>query len=207
MGSCCSSTKNNRVNNKYIPNSELIELKGVDMDLLKVIPSICKIKAKNHTGTGFFINLGVGYNKKFLMTNEHIITRQMIEAKETILVTYNCEKEKLIICLNESERYIQDFLNINIDATIVRILPKDKIDNSLFLKPAPINKKTSELEPIGGGKYVEVNINIIKPYDLINKSIYIPQFPLENNLSFSKGKITQINRFEIKDSYKKFIWT
>ena len=63
----------------------------------------------------------------------------MIEAKETILAIYNYEKEKLIICLNESERYIQDFRNINIDSTIVRILPKDKIDKSLFLKLAPIN--------------------------------------------------------------------
>ena len=65
MGSCWGSTKNDRVNNKYILNSELIELKGVDMDLLKVIPSTCKIKAKNHTGTGFFINLGFGDNKNF----------------------------------------------------------------------------------------------------------------------------------------------
>ena len=34
------------------------------------------------------------------MTNEHIITRGMVEAKETILAIYNCERDNLIITLN-----------------------------------------------------------------------------------------------------------
>lgn len=69
------------------------------------------------------------------MTNEHIITRGMVEAKETIPATYNCERDYLIITLNESEREIKAFRNINLDVKIVKILPKDRIDNSFFLLP------------------------------------------------------------------------
>ncbi len=59
------------------------------------------------------------------MTNEHIIPRGMVEAKETILATYNCERDNLIIkTLNESEREIEAFRNINLDVTIVKFYLK-----------------------------------------------------------------------------------
>ncbi len=49
----------------------------------------------------------------------------MVEAKETILATYNCERDNLIIkTLNESEREIEAFRNINLDVTIVKFYLK-----------------------------------------------------------------------------------
>ena len=59
------------------------------------------------------------------------------------------------------------------DITIVEIISKDKIEDEYFLLP---------------------NINKI---DYINKDIYIIQYPGGNDLSYSEGKIKEINNYEI----------
>ena len=170
-----SSQINPISNERMIPNSEI---KEIDMDLYKVIPSMCKIRTGDSVGSGFFIR--VKYNLKelyCLMTNEHVITREMVFRKETILISYDCEREDLIIKLDKSKRFIEDFKSINIDITIVEILLKDKIDKSLFLLP-------------------EINNN----ENLENANIYIPQFPSGNKLSYSKGSIIGINGYTLTHS-------
>ena len=73
MGVKCYSEKNrknNRALEREIPDSELIKVK---MDLINVIPSTCKINSDHFTGTGCFKKLkGINY----LMTNEHVVSRQ-----------------------------------------------------------------------------------------------------------------------------------
>ena len=99
----------------------------------------CKIEInKNQNkefGSGFFIKLEK--NKKplyFLMTNEHIISKEIINKKGEITIFYNNEEEKRLIQLNK-ERFIKDYSDINIDATIVEILDKDNINKNYFISP------------------------------------------------------------------------
>ncbi len=75
----------------------------------------------------------------------------MVNAKEKIGVSYNKEKDILIVYLNQSQSHIKDFTDINIDIIIIEILEKDRVDYNLFLEP-------------------ELNKNS----DLINQKIYIP---------------------------------
>lgn len=70
-----------------------------------------------------------------LISNEHIITKDMIKNNDTINVYYDNEFENIEIQLNVNERYIKDFTDINIDATVVQILPKDNIYEIIFYLP------------------------------------------------------------------------
>ena len=98
----------------------------------------------------------------------------MVNAKEKIGVSYNNEKDILIVYLNQSQSHIKDFTDINIDIIIIEILEKDRVDDNLFLEP-------------------EINKNS----DLINQEIYIPQFPRRKELSYSSGNIIKISGNEI----------
>ena len=132
----------------------------IDSYLYDVCPSICKINFSNTTGTGFFIKLYKNDKPLFsLMTNEHIITKDMIEKNEKIEVYYNNQKKRIKISLNKNERFIQSFIDIDIDCTIVEILNKDNVNEDYFLLP--------DID------YKDYNYNELK-----NKNIYIVQFPL-----------------------------
>jgi len=158
-----------RVNEVETANSEI---KEVDLNLNEVCKSICKIIYKNKFGTGFFIKLYMEEKELLcLMTNEHVIEKDMIESKEIIDVKYNCEKKWIKIKLDEKKRFIK--YNKEMDFTIVEMIADDKIKDKYFLLP---------------------NINNI---DYINKDIYIVQFPEGKKLSYSNGKIKDVNNFEI----------
>ena len=145
-----------------------------EINLNKVIFSICKIKTKEDFGSGFLIKLIGGNNPlNCLMSNEHIIKKDMINSKEKIEIFFDIEQSNKEIELNKEERYIKDFLDIGIDATIIEILEKDKIDERLFLLPN-----------------MDMN-NGIKNYE--NKEIYIVQYPRGGDLKSSKGIITKID--------------
>jgi len=109
------------------------------------------------------------------MTCEHIITNEIIENNKRIEIYYDNQKKRIKIELNKNERFIRNFLDLNIDCTIVEILPNDNISEDYFLIP---------------------NIDYSINYDnLIKKNIYIPRF----NSSYSKGEIN--NREKYKFSY------
>ena len=110
-----------------------------------------------------------------LISNEHIITKDMIKNNDTINVYYDNEFDNIEIQLNVNERYIKDFTDINIDATVVQILPKDNINEIYFLSP--------ELDVL--------DINKLK-----GKQIYIPQYPLNQKLKNSRGIIKKIENEE-----------
>ena len=173
MGACDSFNKNQK-NMLGNPDSQI--KKEMDRNIIQVSPSLCRIKSKTITGTGFLIKLIKNNEDLFcLMTSQHLITREMIESKENIEISYDCDQKQLIIYLNKFERLIKDFIDINIDITIVQILPKDQIKEQYFLLPYIIDSNLS---------------------NLINKTIYIPELPKGDILNFSRGIIKGINNDE-----------
>lgn len=145
-------------NEVIIKNSEFEN--PVNDKMLKSIKSICKITYGDKVGTGFLIKLEKK-NKPFycLMSNEHVLTKEMIYSKEKkkIKVSYDNESKNIEIILDDKERFIKDYTYIDIDAVVVEILEKDKIREDYFLLP---NKK-----------YIN------KYNELKNKDINILQFP------------------------------
>ena len=161
-------------NNERINEVEMKdhEIKEIDINLHKTCKSICKILYKNKVGTGFFIKLYKEEKKLFcLMTNEHVITKEMIELKEVININYNYEEKLIKIILDENKRFI--LYDKDMDVTIIEIKEEDKIKDKYFLIP---------------------NTNKI---DYINKDIYIVQYPEGKNLSYSDGKIIDIYNNEL----------
>ena len=149
----------------------------INQCVFKVSKSICKIILSNKMGTGFLIKLFRG-NEPFycLMTNQHIITKEMIESKETIEILYDIQYKRKEIILDKDERFIKDYLFLNIDAVIIEILDKEDINEDYFLLP---------------------DLGYINGYDNYrNKKIYIPQYPNGGEFSYSKGIIKEINKYE-----------
>jgi len=105
--------------------------------LYDICPSICKIIFFNKVGTGFFIKLYKENKPIFLlMTNEHIIEKEMIENKQEIEVYYDNQKKRIKITLDKNERFIESYNEkLNIDCTIVEILKKDNVNEDFFLLP------------------------------------------------------------------------
>ena len=160
---------NERINEVKMKESEI---KEIDINLNKTCKSICKILYKNKVGTGFFIKLYKEEKELFcLMTNEHVITKEMIELKEIININYNYEEKLIKIILDENKRFI--LYDKDMDVTIIEIKEEDKIKDKYFLIP---------------------NIN---KTDYINKDIYIVQFPEGKKLSYSEGKIIDIYNNEL----------
>ena len=148
-------------------------LNEIDYNLYNVIKSICKIITNQKEGTGFLIKLYKNNNEFFcLITKEHIVTQNMIDTKQKIFVFYDTENKNKEIILDKNERYIKQYRNIKLDLTIIEILKKDNIKNKYFLLP------------------------YIGDYNIINKNIYIVQFP-GGKLSYSKCKVLKIDNYEI----------
>ena len=155
--------------NHPLENQELIN---------KLSKSVCKIETYKDFASGFLIILQKGENDYFfLVTNEHVINKEMIKSNKKIKFYYDTinDKNKFVeIELNEKERFIRTYKYMNIDACLVEIISSDNIDPSYFL-PKP-------------------NLDKINMYEkLKNKSIRILQFPGGGPLQFSKDEIIDIN--------------
>ena len=147
----------------------------IDLNMQEVLKSVCKIIYNKNIGSGFLIKLFINVKQIFcLMTNQHVVTKEMIESKAIINVKYNYEKKWIQIKLDEKERFIK--YNKKLDVTIVEILPNDYVKDKYFLIPNINND----------------NNNYIK------KDIYIVQFPEGKYLSYSIGKITYAYDYELE---------
>ena len=98
---------------------------------------MCKIRIDTNYGSfggsGFFLKFLI--NGKFyywLVTNEHVITKEMIKNKNTIQVWYNIEKRNINIKPEPTERYIKTFKENKVDATVIQIMPNDKVYEDYF---------------------------------------------------------------------------
>ena len=110
--------------------------KIIDPEMILASKSICKISNQNKISSGFLIKL-FKKDKDFycFMTNNQIISKEMINKKEKISFYYDNEQIVKEIILNPNERFIKDFNDIGIDVIVVEILPKDNIDKNYFLLP------------------------------------------------------------------------
>ena len=116
------------------------------------------------------------------MTCEHVITREMIKHKSKICFLYDSIGAKLKeIELDGNKRYIRDFRDFNnIDATVIEIIPSDKISPEFFLSP---------------------NLNYIYNFNnLKNKDIAILQYP-KGKLAQAYGIIKDINNNKFEFSH------
>ena len=147
-----------------------------DPIFLTVSKSVCKIRIDtNHGsfgGSGFFLKFLVnGIFYKWLVTNEHVITKEMINNKNTIEVYYNIENNNKKIKLDTDERYIKTFKDYKIDVTAIQMRSYDKIYEDYFLEPE-----------LGYDKN-----------NLVKKEIFIPQFPGFKQIKNARGIIKNIN--------------
>ena len=111
-------------------------------------------------------------NKPFysILTNEHVISSDMINQKKSIIIKYQNQKKELELKLDKKERIIIDFKqSLDIDLIIIEIIPKDRIDESFFLKPNSNSQNSIQ--------------------NLIGKQIQIMEYPGEKELSYSEGII------------------
>ena len=122
------------INQALFPNRPIVNINKV-FNIAK-----CTIKIllpDGNIGSGFFLKFERN-NKLFycLMTNHHVIESKLVEMKNEITIYYGNESKILRIKLDEQERIIICFKEIlNVDITLVEIIPKDNIDDSYFLIP------------------------------------------------------------------------
>ena len=159
-------------------NNHEIQKKNLEF---KVLLSSVKIEIdQNHFGSGFFLKLKKNNGKEFycMMTNQHVITPEMIEQKMTISILYENENRALIIKLDQEDRFIKYYLDsLKIDATVIQILDKDDISKKDFLEPYDDYKKGFQ--------------------QFKGKTISVAQYPLGEKLSMSTGKIKNNNNIVI----------
>ena len=139
----------NRIDEVEIEDSPMIT---INKYIYTVSPSICKIKCLNRKGTGFFIKIKKSNEEELycLMTNEHVLTKEIVESKENIQIFYDHESEEKIINLNKYKRFIKEFTEMDIDIIVIQILNEDNIDKKYFLSPY-IGKISNDLI---GKKYI-----------------------------------------------------
>ena len=168
--------KNIFIDNEYIISSQI---KIKDESILPISKSLCKIKEVNKVfSEGFLIKFFKGKEDFYcLMTNRDNITKNMIEKKEKINLEYDNGNKNTEIILNSCERYIKEFIDINIDAIIIEILPKDNVVKDFFLLP-----------------YIEYMDNY---KELINKEITIVQNQNDKIIHSQRTIKDIINRYEI----------
>jgi hypothetical protein len=114
-----------RKNEELIMNSNIIQINNSIYDVCK---SICKIIINSKVATGFLLKLYKRDEPFYcLMTNEHVITHDMVDNEEELEIFYDNQRRRNKIILNKEERFIRDYTFINIDAIVIEIL-----NNSLF---------------------------------------------------------------------------
>ena len=139
----------------------------------KVLKCICKIsirKAKGVIyGTGFFMK--IDNSKKYLLTNNHIISKKNINNDIEIEI-YNEKKLKLTL----NDRFIKYYENEK-DITIIEIKKDDEIYNDIELLNYDLNYKNG--------------------YEIYkNVDIFSVEHPLGKSAACASGKIVNINNYE-----------
>ena len=141
----------------------------------KSIKSICKINYKNNNkecnGTGFFILLK--NSLKCLMTNYHIISKNLIEQFINIEI-YNNKNTNIKLY----DRYMKFYDNL--DITIIEIKESDKIIKDI--------------------DFLDYDLNNSKGYEqYLNQDIFILNYQKGEKICYSRCKIIDIfNKYEFK---------
>ena len=165
-----------------IPNN-LIPEQIID----KLCQTTIRIKLGNKNFTGFFLKINIEEKSHVLIiTSAHSITKENINSKKTISIFYGKQETETRIKLDDNKRLIKCFIDDDIDAPIIEILPEDKIPGDKYMYP-DLNYK------IGYEQY-------------INKDIYTGYYSnIDKNkfdIVYSKG---EIKGFQDKNNYQNFL--
>ena len=176
INNCRNKNNNYEIKEGLMFGSKLISLEPI----LISAKSICKIEVSDGSGTGFLIKLSKREEDFFcLITNEHVVTKNLIKHEDEIKVYYDNTNKSRNIKLSQNERIIREFTYVNIDATVIEILPEDNIDQNFFLVP---------------------NIKYMYDFDKLSfKKIAIIQYP-KGKFGMSFGKIKNISNFTFSHS-------
>ena len=90
MGVC--ESEQSKIKENKIVDSTLFRN---DISLLQTTASLCKMKTNDKISSGFLIKLFK--DKKYffcLMTNEHVITKDMLENQESLVLYFDNEKKR-----------------------------------------------------------------------------------------------------------------
>ena len=154
----------------------------------KLRQTTIRIKLGNKNLTGFFLKINIEEKSHVLIiTSAHSITKENINSKKTISIFYGKQEIETKIKLDDNKRLIKCFIDDDIDATIIEILPEDKIP---------------------GDKYMYPDLNYKIGYEqFINKDIYTGYYSnIDKNkfdIFYFKGKI---KGFQDKNNYQNFIY-
>ena len=119
-------------NEKFLENSPSpVTIEGTNTILNQLKTCVCKIENKLGNGTGFFCYIPYKNKKiKVMVTNYHVIDKNIISENNKIKVSINDNKEKKIIKLDNKTIYTSE----KYDTTIIEInSEKDTINNFLEL--------------------------------------------------------------------------
>ncbi len=109
-----------------------ITMECTEIILKQMKECLCKIKNKKSKGTGFFCIISDKQNKKYnvLITNNQVINDEIIKENDNITVSFNNDKEKKNIKLDDNRKiYTSEKYGI----TIIEIKKEDNINNYLDL--------------------------------------------------------------------------
>ena len=124
-----------RIKECMLVSSPLIQ---IDRNISNVSKSICKIKIetplRTKYGTGFLLRFLIDQEASyFLVSNEHVISKDIINNENNIYISYDSEFKLANIKLENNKRYIKSFKDV--DITIVEIIEDDNIFRDYFLFP------------------------------------------------------------------------
>ena len=125
-------------------------------------------------GTGFFLYDSLNGNK-FLITNYHVISRDIVNLNTSIEIEI-FDGKKFDIELNKNAPNIK-FFEKPIDITTIQINDLKEICNSI--------------------QFLEIDLNYKKGYNIyVNNDVFILGYPFGNSVECSPGKIIQISEFK-----------
>ena len=172
-----SESENNNCDKVTIINKHSFTIPiNIIMNIVEYAKCVCKIKfLKNNfpfSATGFFCYIP-SKNIRVFITNNHVIDQNFLDNEKELRIYYEVkkeEKQKIIdLKLNRAK-----YTNGCLDVTVIEILDEDLIDD-----------------------YFEVDEEFIKDKEFLGKSVLNMQFPKDDNLKSSFGKINSKH-----DNYK-----
>ena len=183
MGCIYSETSTTKDDIKPNMPNNLIPEQIID----KLCQTTIRIKLGNKNFTGFFLKINIEEKSHVLIiTSAHSITKENINSKKTISIFYGKQETETKIKLDDNKRLIKCFIDDDIDATIIEILPEDKIPGDKYMYP-DLNYKN------GYEKYINYEF-YTGYYSNIDKNKF--------DIVYSKG---EIKGFQDKNNYQNFL--
>ena len=169
-----------------ITKEEIFNLFNMDKSMCKI--TFETLKGEKGKGSGFFCKIDNFPIKYALFTNHHVLSESNIEIGKTINLEY-LELQKSLLYLSSSYKIVNKqikitekrkvFTNKKLDYTCIELFESDGIIKLFKIEPDLFQHNKNFLE---------------------NNDIFILQYPLGNELSFSYGKILSLKDNKIMHS-------